>query len=194
MLAGLLGWSIDGRRLYRHPKTDDMCQLVTIGIPRALGSTLTAFGGPREGLAVTPARNPHVALIFPKSDLLFDVTVGGCSCDLVGRFHGDRADVRLDRRRRYEKLGWSPAKIDRALRASSTAHERDRSGVHARTFRDGVLLLLERAPTIRLFVHMYKGDFDTEPVASKGTARSSRSEYESSHGAFPEDTLVEVSG
>ena len=65
---------------------------------------------------------------------------------------------------------------------------------HARRFREGVLALLNRTPSIRLFVHMYSGDFDTEAVAPKGVTVLLRAEYEAAHGALPEDTLVEVAG
>jgi hypothetical protein len=171
-----------------------MCQLVTIGIPKSAGSVQTEFGGPRDGLSVTPSRNPHVASIFPPADLLLDVTIGGCSCDLVGRDHGARVGDESKLRRRYERLGWSPAKVDRALQASAAAHERDRSSAHELRFREGILALLERMPSIRLFVHMYSGDFDTEVVMSKRVARISRAEYEAARGAFPADTLVEVAG
>jgi hypothetical protein len=171
-----------------------MCQLVTIGVPKSVGSALTEFGGPRDGLAVTPSRNPHVAGIFPATDLRLDITIGGCSCDLVGRHHGARAGDESDQRRRYERLGWSRAKIDRALQASAAAHQRDRASAHERRFRQGVLALLDRLPSIRLFVHMYSGDFDTEVVVSKGVARVSRAEYEAARGAFAGDTLVEVAG
>jgi len=84
-----------------------MCQLLTIGVPKSLGSTLTEFGGHRGGLAVTPSRNPHLANIFPTTDLRLDVTIGGCSCDLVGRDHSLHAADIATQRRRYEKLGWS---------------------------------------------------------------------------------------
>lgn len=171
-----------------------MCQLVTIGVPKSAGSALIEFGGPRDGLLVTPSRNPHLASIFPITDLRLDVTIGGCSCDLVGGRHGARAGDESKQRQRYEKLGWSRAKIDRALQASTTAHERDRAGTSARRFRQGVLALLDRIPSIRLFVHTYSGDFDTEVVVSKGAAHVSRAEYEAANGAFPADTLVEVAG
>ena len=103
-----------------------MCQLVTIGFPKGFDPRVTVFGEPRDGLAVTPSRNPHVAGIFPKTDLRFDVTIGGCSCDLIGGRHGARAGDGDNQRRRYEKLGWSRAKIDRALEASAAAQGRAR--------------------------------------------------------------------
>jgi hypothetical protein len=49
-------------------------------------------------------------------------------------------------------------------------------------------------PTLRVFVHMYSGNFDTEVVVSKGVARVSRTEYVAGQGAIPEDNLVEISG
>lgn len=171
-----------------------MCQLVTIGVPKSVGPTLTEFGGPRDGFAVTPSRNPHVASIFPTTDLRLDVTIGGCSCDLVGGRHDGRSGDGANQRRRYERLGWSRAKIDRALQASSAAHGLDHASTPARRFREGVLALLERMPSIRVFVHMYSGDFDTEVVVSRRMAKVSRAEYQAAHGAIPEDTLVEIAG
>src|SRR3569623_1619289 len=169
-----------------------MCQLVTIVVPKSLGSTFTEFGGPRDGVAGTPARDPHLASIFPSSDARFIVTSGGWSCDLVGRNLCVQAGDVATRRQRYEKLGWSRAKIDRALQASTVAHARDHAGPRARRFREGILALLDRTPSIRLFVHMYSGDFDTEVVNSRGAARLLRGEYAEAQGAIPEDTLVEL--
>jgi hypothetical protein len=171
-----------------------MCQLVTIGVPKSSGSAAPTFGGPRDPLAVAPSQNPHVAAIFPATDLRFQVTIGGCSCGLVGRNHGAGEDGSSRQRLRYERMGWSRAKIERALQASTTARGRDRTYDPARRFRDGVLALLDRVPSLRLFVHTYRGDFDTEVVVSTGVTHLSRVEYEAANGAFPEDTLVEVAG
>ena len=171
-----------------------MCQLLTIGVSKSAGSALTAFGGPRDGLAVTPSRNPHLASIFPPMDVRLDVTIGGCSCGLIGGQHGGRSGDLSNQRRRYERMGWSRAKIERALQASTAGHDHDHASAHARRFREGILALLDRMPSIRLFVHMYSGDFDTETVVSKGVAHISRGQYEAAHGAFSEDTLVEVAG
>jgi hypothetical protein len=171
-----------------------MCQLVTIGVPKSARPVSTEFGGPRDGLAVTPSRNPHVAKIFPTTDVRLDVTIGGCSCGLIEARHDAPVDHVANQRRRYERLGWSRAKIDGALQASAAAEGRERPNEHARKFRDGVLALLDRVPSLRLFVHMYTGAFDAEAVAAKGAARMTRTEYEAAHGAIPEDTLVEIAG
>jgi hypothetical protein len=171
-----------------------MCQLVTIGIPRSAAAVSTEFGGPRYGLAIEPSRNPHIARIFPATDVRLQITAGGCSCGLVGKGHGSRAGDEARQLRRYEKLGWSQAKIDRALQASATADARVSTDAREHQFRDGVLALLDRMPSVRVFVHMYSGDYDTELVVSKGAARVSRAEYVAGRVAIDEDVLVEISG
>jgi len=169
-----------------------MCHLVTLGIDKSLGSALPEFGDGREGLALDPSRNPSVARLFPPSDLLLEITVGGCSCGLLGgplrSDHGE-AD-----RRRYEKKGWSAAKIERALEASRAARGRDHSRENARRFREAIAGLLRRTPSIRLFLHTYGGAFDTEPVSSSKKVKLTLQEYNGRHGVIPEDVLVEIAG
>jgi hypothetical protein len=173
-----------------------MCHLVTIGIDKTLGSMLPEFGNAREGLAVTPSRNPTLAKIFPPTDLRLEITVGGCSCGLFTNRATD-AEV-IDReqaeRRRYEKRGWSSAKIERAIQASRAAHERDQRGENAHRFRDAIVALLERTRSVRIFAHMYSGSFETESVLSKGRTGLTRDAYRANRGAIPEDVLVEVAG
>src|SRR5215510_7292371 len=157
-----------------------MCRLVTLGIDKSLGSAFREVGDAREGFAVDPSRNPSVARLFPPSDLLLEITVGGCSCGLLA------APLRSDHgeadRRRYEKKGWSAAKIERALEASRAARGQDHSSENARRFRDAIAGLLRRTPSIRLFVHMYSGAFDTERVPSGKKVKLTFEEYKSRQG------------
>jgi len=54
---------------------------------------------------------------YPEHLVAYSITSGGCACDLVtaGPPSGD-ADVERERlRRKYERKGWSKAKIQRAL-------------------------------------------------------------------------------
>lgn len=174
-----------------------MCHLVTIGIDRALGSALPEFGNAREGLAVNPSRNPTLAKIFPPNDLRLEITVGGgCSCGLfTGRAtDAEIVDLEQAERRRYEKRGWSRAKIDRAIQASRAAHQRDQRGENAHRFQDAIIALLERTSSVRIFLHTYSGSFETEPVVSKGRTALTRDAYRSNRGSIPEDVLVEVAG
>jgi len=169
-----------------------MCHLVTLGIDKSLGLALPEFGGPLDGFSVEPSRNPSVARVFPPSDALLEITVGGCSCGLFPT--RSKADHDEGERRRYEKKGWSAAKIERALQASRAARERDRESQNARRFREGIIALLRRTSSVRLFTHMYSGAFDSEPVSTSRTVRMSVEDYQRQHGALPEDVLVDVAG
>ena len=169
-----------------------MCHLVTLGIDKSLGSTPPEFGGVREGLAVDPSRNPSVRRLFPPSDVLLEITVGGCSCGLFPT--PAKADHDEGQRRRYEKKRWSAAKLERALQASRAARGRDRESQNARRFREGILALLRRTSSVRLFAHMYSGAFDSELVSSIRSVSMTADEYQTQHGALPEDVLVEIAG
>jgi hypothetical protein len=169
-----------------------MCHLVTLGIDKSLGSALPAFGTARESLAVDPSRNPSVGRLFPPGDLLLEITVGGCSCGLFPT--PAKADHDEGERRRYEKKGWSAAKIERALQSSRAARGRDRESENARRFREGIVALLRRTSSVRLFAHMYRGAFDSEAVSSLSSIRMTVDEYQRQHGALPEDVLVEIAG
>jgi hypothetical protein len=173
-----------------------MCHLVTIGVDKSYGSSLPEFGDVREGLTVAPSRNPSVARIFPPGDLRFEITAGGCSCGLfnISASAQELSDREDAERRRYQKKGWSAAKIERALQASRVAHDRDQRGDNARRFQEAILALLERTRSVRIFAHMYSGLFDSEPVIAKGRTSITREDYQANRGALPEDVVVEIAG
>src|SRR5687768_11814114 len=101
-----------------------MCYLVTIGT-RGSQADIEGLLGPNSRLVVQPSRNPSLRLLFPQRDQLFQVTSGGCSCDLVMCSHEPlRNEQRARLRARYQRKGWSPAKIGRALADWEIAHER----------------------------------------------------------------------
>ena len=124
--------------------------------------------------------------------MLLNVTVGGCSCGLFPT--PAKADHDEGERRRYEKKGWSAAKIERALQASRATRGRESESQNARRFREGIVALLQRTSSVRLFVHMYSGAFDSEPVSSIRSISMTVDEYQRQHGALPEDVLVEIAG
>lgn len=139
-----------------------------------------------------PSRNPSVARLFPPGDVLLEITVGGCSCGLFPTPR--KTDHDESERRRYQKKGWSAAKIERALQASRSARGRDHGNQNAQRFREGIAALLQRTSSLRLFVHMYSGAFDSEPVSSRRSVRMTVDEYQKQHGVLAEDVLVEIAG
>lgn len=171
-----------------------MCWFITIGISAKGASDVVALGGQRAGLGVRPSRNPYLAAIFPKDDVRFELTHGGCSCDLVPEApHRGRAE--LERmRRRHERQGWSAAKIARAAQAAADAQSRSRQRQAAtapmRLFRDTIIEQARRWGSLRLFAHFYRGSQDDEQVACSGRLRVPSEEL--AQGDLPEDVLVEV--
>lgn len=115
-----------------------MCSFLTLGVEATrAGSLETALLALR--LEVSREVNPQVAPLFPAGDVLFLVTRGGCSCDLVPL----KADSpREEKRRRRGQVGSKrPNQLSDALFASLRAH----------------------AP-LRLFFHEVAGDQLSEPV------------------------------
>ncbi|OAI41309.1 hypothetical protein AYO40_03375 [Planctomycetaceae bacterium SCGC AG-212-D15] len=99
-----------------------MCYFVTVGVPEDRAACLEA-AIPR-GLAATPAANPSITRHLPKRYRTYIITTGMCSCDLffpsspAPRDEGAHADKL---RRKYEKQGWTKAKIERAIAQSQSS-------------------------------------------------------------------------
>jgi hypothetical protein len=171
-----------------------MCWFITMGVPAAGASLLEQRGASRGGLGVRRAANPHVARLFPASDVRFEITDGGCSCDLYAEPSETGSTHAEQLREKYRKKGWSSAKIDRAVQASEAARvaamtRRRETGAQL-LFREVVAEQVRAFGTIRLFAHMYSGSQDEEMVTSESRARLDLSAFVIS--GFPADTLVEV--
>lgn len=57
-----------------------MCFFLTVGVDKRKVATLRNHHQGAEGLCITPSVNPHLASVFPATDIRFDVTLRGCSC------------------------------------------------------------------------------------------------------------------
>ena len=140
---------------------------------------------------VAPQQNPSVNAAFGPAFVSFSVASGGCACELYSspeaRQRKDRSD---SRRRRYERMGWSDAKIQRALGDSAEARSHSRHGPPG--IREDVAAFLgdlaERSGELRLIVHHYHGLFSEETVPSAGSHTVTVDELRRGF-PFLEDTL-----
>ena len=170
-----------------------MCYLVTIGIRESIGR-VEAMLGDGQLLAVRASQNASLRSVFPKEDRLFALTSGHCSCDLV--IPSSQRSVEQQRSRlqaRYQREGWSQAKIARALADWEAAHARQ---MVARTASGMQLYALLRALAnkpggLRVLIHFYSGRFDNEEVEPRGRVSDPTGEL-AGEGVIPEDTLVEI--
>ena len=163
-----------------------MCRIVMIAIGKYRGDATAGFRA--AGFSADPATNPAAAALPPDAVHLA-ITTGGCSCDF---YHGDvfpRTDPRV-LQRRYERKGWSQAKIDRALAARREATQ-SRELTLAQRFTAIVGGLTSDGARITLLAHDFRGSFD-EPFEITGSTELPLTYYLRSQNEFPEDRLVSL--
>ncbi len=169
-----------------------MCWFVTIGTR----STSEQLACRSDGLTFTASKNPHVAKLFAPNDVRFEVTHGGCSCDLYSPpSSGSDAFVeRVLAADRYRAKGWGEAKIARALRASDDAKlssiGKSKETGCERAFRELIAEPIRESGSIRVFAHMYSSSVLNEVVECKARRRIGLAEFLAS--GFAPDELVEV--
>jgi hypothetical protein len=133
-------------------------------------------------------------LVFPQDDELFELTLGHCSCDFLSAGTQPSVEDRLARLQvKYEKRGWSQRKIARAVADWQVAHERqiERRAAPEEQFVALLRALASRLGEVRVFVHFYSGQFDSEEMRTRGqvTIAADRLIVAS---LIPEDTLTEI--
>ena len=121
----------------------------------------------------------------------YDITDGHCSCSFyLAPATVERAEAKINAaRERYEKEGWSKAKINRALEAKSRSHSRTAQGP-AFDFPGAVGALLRAGSDVQLLCHSYTGRFDEEifEVTTQITMAIESPTFQC--GSFPEDAIV----
>src|SRR5690349_2209587 len=143
-----------------------MCRFLNVGLP-ARGATALAAACARGGLVVRDCANASVKDAFPPTDQVFEVTIGGCSCDLYAPWLPLQQDDK--ERSKYGRKGWSEAKIARALASRHVARigsaKRESKLGARRLLREAIMDALEQHARVRLFAHTYGGPVDQEPVS-----------------------------
>jgi hypothetical protein len=163
-----------------------------MGVTSAGAAALEELGRAPGGLGVRKSSNPHLSRIFDADDIRFEVTHGGCSCDLytAPRDPGEHERALT----RYRRKGWSEAKITRALEASETAKTahvgRNREIGPERAFRDAISNQVREFGGVRIFAHMYNASQDEEQVMCMGRRRITLNAFLES--GFPSDELIEI--
>lgn len=171
-----------------------MCWFITVGVAPEGAVELEKLGQERAGLGVRPSTNQCLAAMFLKDDVRFEVTHGGCSCDLSSEGHVSDPGDSKKMRRRYKAQGWSDAKIARAIGAAETARAasalRHQNAGPKVIFRNAVAEQVRRLGSVRLFAHFYSGSQDDEQVACADRRRVTEEEF--LRGDLPADVLVDV--
>jgi hypothetical protein len=164
-----------------------MCYLISLSAIGFDGSLPEHFRAYR--LLASPTRNPTVLRTL--GGVAYDITDGHCSCSFyVAPATVDRAEAKINAaRERYEKEGWSKAKIDRALEAKSRSHSRATRGP-AFDFPGAIGALLRAGSGVQVLCHSYTGTFDDETFNVTTKITMALESLASQRSSFPEDAIV----
>jgi len=164
-----------------------MCYLISVSALGFDGSVPEQFRAYR--LFATLTRNPTV--LHALGGAPHDITDGHCSCSFyVPSAMGDRAKAKINAaRERYEKAGWSQAKIDRALEARSRSHSRT-ARAPALDFPGAIGALVRAGADVRLLCHSYTGRFDEEVFDVAPAIMTALDSPAFQRSSFPTDAVV----
>jgi hypothetical protein len=170
-----------------------MCYFITVGIAREKTGLL--LDRRNRGIHIAPQSNAHIARRLPKEYATFVVTSDGCSC---GLYDGD-ADtdepgqgVSFDRlRKKYQRKGWSQAKIDRAISDAERCLRPDavRAGLRP-DIRNLLADIAEQCGELAIVIHFYHGHITTEKLTLAASVTISPSDLRAGTTPILEDTIV----
>jgi hypothetical protein len=140
-----------------------MCFFVTIAVPSQHAEQIGEVFA--RGFQTRPTANAGVTAVLPAGYAARLITSGMCSCDLYARPRDAGVpDPAAHLRRKYEKRGWSEAKIKRALEQVEVQPSKTNRATSG--FRPDVLSAFEAlcraAGSVALLVHWYSGDIESE--------------------------------
>jgi hypothetical protein len=160
-----------------------MCVFVVVSVAGFRGDAARPF---RERGFVAEPVTADLGGTLPLDGTRLSITDGHCACSLAASI-SPRTEFDADReRQRYERKGWSGAKIGRAIEAKRVTHEKpDGKAGCARDFVAAIEELAASRAHITLFATGVDSSFRVT-----GSARLPLCNFVTSGGAFPESTLV----
>ena len=166
-----------------------MCWMLYVGVSSYRGDAVQPFR--KYGFGTALASNPTCA--FLPGALRLEVTAGWCSCGIYAGARKAKPGNLDHQRRKYEKKGWSAAKIERALASATRTHTTPQINPrdHAAQFADAIKTLVEGNGKVTLLAHFFDGAF-TEPFEISGSTRTSLEDYVTGGNSFPHDSLVSI--
>lgn len=173
-------------------QSSPVCFFITIAVPVGVVEAVRAAHA-GSGLRIEPTANTAAIVAAGSGRAPLLVTGGGCSCAWYAIPGAVRREARAARARaRYERLGWSRAKIERAL-AGMKRDSRPGEGLHP-----VIVDLLRHIATphgpVAAWVHDFHGKVETEAYAPTRRLRWSLAELDRLAPTLPLDTIVEIVG
>jgi len=166
-----------------------MCHFLTIAVPgKDVPEVPEEF---RRSIHFDQHNNRSVTEHSPRDWTCFTATSGGCSCDFYRAPNNATRDIsKLEKK--YRKKGWSDAKIQRALESQKDTTTRSAG------LRDDILDLVTRLTThfgeIRLALHWYSGDVDTEKFTLNDAGLASLTDFRQDSTILQDETTLTIKG
>lgn len=164
-----------------------MCYYVFVSVPDHKRTTVEQLEV--AGLSVWAADNPSLNDVFPPGHTVFEITSGGCSCDLYEERDVGESEDKL--RSRYQRKGWSCAKIERTLESKRRSGGLGGKPIY-RTFQKVIRELVLSAGEVGLFAHWFGGDLHEGKLVARDECRCNLTDYEERAGVYAQDTLLLV--
>ena len=169
-----------------------MCFFIAIAVPHDAAERVRSEHTVR-GMQIAPTANTSARAAAGPGRVPLLVTTGGCSCDWYKRSaesESEAASKLAKARARYERMGWSQAKIERALEGMTRSPRHD-FGLHP-----VVIELLQAVArdcgSAAVWVHDFSGDVEAEPYTIAKRERWRQSEVAARSVTLAPDTLAEI--
>lgn len=165
-----------------------MCYFITIAVPQDAARAVMARHDARD-MSVAVTKNPAALAAAETGWTPLLVTGGGCSCGWYRRPGSAGAeDTRLRARRKYEKLGWSQAKIERALGSDDRPANPD-DGLHP-VIIDLLRDIAAEHGRVRVWVHDFSGKVEAEAYRITAQRRWTLAQLAAEAAALELDTVA----
>jgi len=168
-----------------------MCYFLTVSIPDQTVPQIPEQQ--KRSIHFYPQVNKSISKHLPENWTSFVVTSGGCSCDLYQAAKALNKDNK-NLIKRYRKKGWSETKIERALRSKKESIAHKESIAPSEGLRDDILgLVINLTNTfgkIRLSLHFYSGNIETETFSLIDCGQVSLNDFRQGNSFFKEETTL----
>jgi hypothetical protein len=169
-----------------------MCFFIAIAVPHDAAERVRAEHTVR-GMQIAPTANASARAAAGPGRVPLLVTTGGCSCDWYKRpaeSESEAASKLAKARARYERMGWSKAKIERALEGMSRPPRQD-FGLHPVVI-DLLQAVTQDCGSAAIWVHEFSGDVEVESYAIARHERWARTEVAARSAMLATDTVAEI--
>ena len=169
-----------------------MCFFIAIAVASDAADRVRTEHAAR-GMHIAPTANASARAAAGPGRVPLLVTTGGCSCDWYKRPAESESEAEskiAKAKARYERMGWSKAKIERALEGMSRPPRQD-FGLHPVVI-DLLQAVTQDCGSAAIWVHEFSGDIEVEPYAIARHERWARTEVAARSAMLATDTVAEI--